>query len=76
MTKKPMFQRRHYRAISEVLAHEYRKPSPGSNPNWLKGYNGGLVDEWNNIVHAFVILFTYDNPNFDRERFLTWCYQS
>ena len=64
-----MFTRQHYCAIANALVIE--RPIMTKVNSWDEGTNY----EWHTIVLAFATMFAKDNPNFDRERFLTWCYK-
>ena len=65
MSKVPIFSRRHYQRIANELS--LIRP--------LDRLSGAFA-MWSQITDHFVILFQADNPRFDRERFLTWCYQN
>ena len=56
---KHMFERRHYKAIAELLSIE------------LKHYESmrESVNAINAVVESFVALFNIDNSNFDETRF-------
>lgn len=57
MTSK--FQQRHYEAIAQLLQDEY--PAQGRKQS--------RAEYREQIVRAFVDLFSYDNDNFNRDRF-------
>ena len=63
-----VFERRHYQRIAETLA-QTRPPQFD-----LDRYETATYMKWHQIVDRFITMFQWDNANFDRERFLTWCY--
>lgn len=64
-----VFQRRHYQRIADCLKQS--RPYIGDPSN---GPSEAL-SQWQHSVDCFVTMFQLDNANFDRERFLTWCYR-
>ena len=41
----------------------------------LAGYSNAMIDNfwWEDLLNDFAIMFEEDNPNFNRERFITAC---
>lgn len=63
--KRPVFTTEHYRRIATTLARDITATTD-RNQEWFK--------EWELTINRLVVMFQLDNPRFDRERFLTWCY--
>ena len=63
--KRPMFQQRHYEAIARVMSYERLRMPP---------YYEGR-QQWEAVMFGLTNLFEEDNPNFDREKFESACYQ-
>ncbi len=71
----PKFQRRHYREIANTLAltrpEQRAVKAAGSATYWVEPPE---YTKWHHIVDRLIFMFQLDNANFDREKFLTWCY--
>jgi len=63
--KKPMFSKRHYEKIAEIL----RECTP--EPNFIMSVSATLQHE--GLIKVFASEFKADNPNFKPDKFLRAC---
>lgn len=64
-----MMTRKHFEAVAQTIKDEFEATLPSSNPEFIRGAAYAVSE----TAYSLADYFARENPNFDRNRFLTAC---
>lgn len=68
----PKFNKKHYEAIAQVIASENQNfQTIRADDDFLHGKQKAIQD----VMSSFLVLFAYDNPLFNKEKFIEACFK-